>query len=293
MEKSRLELHFLYTVIFLVFCLVLVATDRWTGQENFTEYLTNIATMVSLVLALVAIFYSFISNVGLSQSLGNIERVSNDISSTRVSMQEFVRESHAIVESGAANAAELRNVSEQVEREVGSLQTTLAALRSENSALRESLTPIPERIEQLSARLAEAVPATPAAAPAPPKAEGIDPAEQATSLMKRSSVVGVVTLYAISLAHKSSVELDAKRVGEITQGTGTYVHGFIVGLHSMGAITITTVKNKTRVVEVSRADSFVAEFSVDAIRSEVKRRKLATEAEWLERIDKVTAEMAV
>ena len=39
--------------------------------------------MTSLVLALVAIFYSFIANDGLSKSLGNISAVANEVKESK------------------------------------------------------------------------------------------------------------------------------------------------------------------------------------------------------------------
>lgn len=292
MDKSRLQLHFIYTTIFLLFCLVLMATDRWTGQKNFTEYLTNVATMVSLVLALVAIFYSFITNIGLTQSLGNIERVSNDIASTRTAMQEFVSESHTIVNSGNENAVALQIVSEQVAKEINSLQITLGELRGENAKIRESLIPIPERIEQLSARIAEAAPAA-SSTLSPTKDDSADPEELALRFLKRSSLVGVAVALGIALAYSSKKGLDCKRIGEIVGSTGTYVHGFIVALHSTGVIQVTAIKNKQRVIEVTRLAPFIEGLTLEQALADVRRRGLNSEEDWCNKIQKVFTEFTV
>ncbi|MDZ4057086.1 MAG: hypothetical protein U1D69_08985, partial [Polynucleobacter sp.] len=61
-EVDRISLHFKYCVLILGMIIIAVATDRWTARQDFTTLLSNAATMTSLVLALVAIFYSFISN---------------------------------------------------------------------------------------------------------------------------------------------------------------------------------------------------------------------------------------
>ena len=70
--------------------LIFTATERWSGKANFTEYLGNAATMTSLLLGVVAIFYSFISNIGLSKNLGSIGTVSDEISKTKNEIKESV-----------------------------------------------------------------------------------------------------------------------------------------------------------------------------------------------------------
>jgi len=66
-KYEKIKIHFFYCILILVIAIIAIATDRWTAQKDFTAYLSNAATMTSLLLGLVAIFYSFISNDGLSK----------------------------------------------------------------------------------------------------------------------------------------------------------------------------------------------------------------------------------
>ena len=61
MEQSceKLSLHFKYCGFIAVMVVVAIATERWSTSKDFTTYLSNAATMTSLLLGVVAIFYSF------------------------------------------------------------------------------------------------------------------------------------------------------------------------------------------------------------------------------------------
>ena len=121
-DAERIALHFKYCALILVMIIVAVATDRWTAQKDFTAYLSNAATMTSLVLGLVAIFYSFISNDSLSKSLGSITTVATEVRDAKAEISRYVDLSKQATGASADNAALLKDASESVGTSLSSLQ---------------------------------------------------------------------------------------------------------------------------------------------------------------------------
>ena len=93
-SNSRLVLHlkynFAYITLILLVALLVVIAHKWTPQPRFTEYLSNAATLASLLLALVAIVYSFVSSESISKSLGQISLISRDVQASKDEVREFV-----------------------------------------------------------------------------------------------------------------------------------------------------------------------------------------------------------
>ena len=140
----------------LVFVLVMVSTGLWTNQPKFTEFLSNAATMTSLVLGLVAIFYSFISNDGLSKSLGNILLVSDEIRRFKEQISEFISQAKGINENEGNNVIKLEEACASVTAVVRDLSNALSAITERTALLQESVGMLPGRIDQLESRFEEA-----------------------------------------------------------------------------------------------------------------------------------------
>ncbi len=113
-ENEKLRIHFAYCVAILLLAIVAIATDRWSTQAKFTEYLSNAATMTSLMLGLVAIFYSFIANDGLSKSLGNINHVSQAVDESKREISEYLALTRTALAAGERNNEVMSAVSAEV-----------------------------------------------------------------------------------------------------------------------------------------------------------------------------------
>jgi hypothetical protein len=98
-DYERLVLHFRYCGLIAVMIFIFVVTDRWTDKGDFTSYLSNAATMTSLILGVVAIFYSFISNDGMSRSLGSVNTVADEVRQVRGDIKEFAQQTKRSTET--------------------------------------------------------------------------------------------------------------------------------------------------------------------------------------------------
>jgi hypothetical protein len=154
-DNNVLGLHFKYCALIAVLFIVFLATEKWSTSKDFTTYLSNAATMTSLLLGVVAIFYSFISNDGMSRSLGSISTVTNEVREIRGDIQKFAEQTKATTETAAANNIIVKGASTELSVTMASLTETLQALSSQNDTLKDLVANLPNRIDQLENRFGD------------------------------------------------------------------------------------------------------------------------------------------
>jgi hypothetical protein len=152
---ETLALHFKYCALIAVMLLIAIATERWSSNKDFTTYLSNAATMTSLLLGVVAIFYSFISNDGMSRSLGSINTVSSEIRDVRADIQRFVDQTRDSTRAAEVNNEIVRGSSSALSSTMESLNETLRAISSQNETLKGLVGELPTRIDQLEVRFGD------------------------------------------------------------------------------------------------------------------------------------------
>lgn len=292
-EKSRLDLHFIYVTIILLFCLIIVATDRWTDKANFTDYLTNVATMISVVLALVAIFYSFISNDGLSKGLGNIFAVSESVQATNRQIEKFAVEAAEFNNLNHNNVHRLEAVERNIGETVRELKSALETITTKTGELHSAVKEIPSRMEQIEIKLDGR--ATNIASGGEPAGSEISAREkmsdkQVTQFFERSPLVANLLMYACVVAaeQKKSISLDEiARAADLTTSP-LYLQGYFVAMWSNGIVGRSIVSGqgprKYRITYIHDALKInLKEHMLDYIGSEY-RDDAKTRERWLNRI---------
>lgn len=154
-KSETLALHFKYCALIAVMLLIAIATERWSSKEDFTTYLSNAATMTSLLLGVVAIFYSFISNDGMSRSLGSINTVSSEIRDIRADIQRFADQTRDSTRAAEANNEIVRGSSSALSSTMESLNETLRAISSQNEMLKGLVGELPIRLDQLEVKFGD------------------------------------------------------------------------------------------------------------------------------------------
>lgn len=152
---DKLGLHFKYFAFIAFAVIIAVATERWSSSKEFTTYLSNAATMTSLLLGVVAIFYSFVSNDGMSRSLGSITTVTSEVREARQKIEQFVRLTEDATQVGAKSTALVNDASAKLSGSLVSFEETLRALSEQNETLRSLVSNLPTRIEQLETRVGD------------------------------------------------------------------------------------------------------------------------------------------
>jgi len=201
-ECDKLALHFKYCALIALMAFIALATERWSEKESFTTYLSNAATMTSLLLAVVAIFYSFISNDSLSRSLGSITTVSTEVQGARQQIVQFLDLTRSATEASSANTALVQTASQDLTTNLLSLRETLEAIASQNGTLRDFVSVLPTRLEQIESKVGDVAKALgEKPAQAVPTLTPSDISERAVSrFLARASMYQNLLTYACVLA---------------------------------------------------------------------------------------------
>lgn len=152
---ERLALHFKYCALIAVMVFIAITTERWSSSKEFTTYLSNAATMTSLFLGVVAIFYSFVSNDSMSRSLGSISTITTEVRDVRNEIGEFVDLTKHATETSATNTELVRGASATLTTSMASLHETLSSLATQNETLRGLVSSLPTQIDQLDTKVGD------------------------------------------------------------------------------------------------------------------------------------------
>ena len=149
-EKNSINsLHYRYMIFMLLAATVFLMTDRWTGKGDFTQYLSNAATMTSLLLGVIAIFYSFISNNTMSSSLGSISEVSKDVREVGDQIAEYHENSASLMTAGQKSTAAMENFSKHISSNLTEFHALLKDMDTKNIAMRDMMASMPTKMDQL------------------------------------------------------------------------------------------------------------------------------------------------
>lgn len=150
-----LSLHFKYCALIAVMIIIAIATERWSSSKEFTTYLSNAATMTSLLLGVVAIFYSFVSNDSMSRSLGSISTITTEIRDVRNEIGGFVDLTKQATVTSSNNTELMRDASATLTTSMASLNETLVLLSTQNETLKGLVSSLPTQIDQLDTKVDE------------------------------------------------------------------------------------------------------------------------------------------
>jgi hypothetical protein len=270
-KNEALALHFKYCALIAIMLLIAVATERWSLSKEFTTYLSNAATMTSLLLGVVAIFYSYISNDGMSRSLGSISTVSAEVREVRTDIQKFADQTKDSAQSAETNTKLVRDASAQLSETMDSLNETLHQLSGQNDVLKGLVSSLPTRLDQLESRfgdVAKAIgekqkPATGDTSPSALTAEAVD------TFLSRASFNQNLFCIACVLAAEKKQSLDIVAFCKAIDWNGaTTLTGFLSCMHAVKLCSRTGIEGKDRVFSMksvhpnltSRAKEYFVEF---------------------------------
>ena len=250
-EVQKLKIHLLYLVSFLSFTLIVTASSIWTSHENFTTFLSNSATATSLVLGIIAIVYSFISNSDLSKGLGNISQASSEIGRTKDQISAFLGQVQQMNQSGLDNSERLGKVSSHITETVGQLNGALEVIAAKTNELQGAVQAIPRRMDDLEASLIGHGAKREADSNG---SSAIDwaQAEIQRFLQKSNLNVNLLT-YACALAFEKKAEISMDIVcTKLDIKLASYFSGVMSTMHGVDLISRKIVQGKDRVFLITK-----------------------------------------
>lgn len=256
-NKSSERIHFLYWIGILSSLLIYLTVKRFTPEPNFTEYLGNAAAGISIVLGIVAIFYSFISNNNLSASLGNITGVSESLKLSESRIGNVLDQSKVLIGNHDENVKNMREISQNVQSSVLTLFETLTAISSKTDELQQTIHTVPIRLDSLQEMIEkEKQPIT--VVPRSSRRQGFS-AQQAASFNEMAPISGNFITYACVLANKQNRELSIVEIGNlIKRNYPSLLIGFMNCMHAAGLVLREPVDGKKDTWKILSIDEEIA-----------------------------------
>lgn len=240
------RLHFIYVVSILVAIIVALTTVKLANNEQVVSYVSFALTLASILLAVVATVYAFVSNASLAQSIGGLHQAASDV---RIS------------------AASLDRLASGLENKVGTFTERVEAT---HELVRSLSNPgSPEAQSQSK--------------PASPSSTGSNAA--IASLVERSSSSGRAALYAAAVSFRTGRSFNRAKLFELLgKGNEDYYWGWLLALDAAKIVKITVGADDTWAVtsypdellkNVYHAAAETEEATPDALRMAWNKRKVA------------------
>jgi hypothetical protein len=224
-NKERMSIHYRYWLLILVILLIALVTEKWSLSPNFTTYLSNAATLTSLLLGLVAIFYSFISNDSLSRGLGGISIVSQEVADSKDQIASYIRETEDINVSVESSRESIDQARSQLSEDLDDLKSLLQGVREESRELGNIISNIPPRLEKvetgmegLFSLLQKSQTGVSVRAPNSPSADSF-----AQAILKRSSLDLNLLIIALAQSASSGKAITCRNLVGVVQGSRGFI----------------------------------------------------------------------
>lgn len=293
-KLEKLRLHFFYSTVILVMIIIAVATTEWTLQPKFTEFLSNAATMTSLVLGLIAIFYSFIANDGLSKSLGSIGAVSEEIKSSKEQIVQQVAAGSETTKAAERSARLIDAASSSIDSSLTSLSTTLSLIQKHTEVLHVSLADLPTRLDQLETKMIDATRSLgqKPAEPLPSNKKMLIDSSIVQSFLAKSSVAANLLTYACVLSKNTKNEINFPDFCEaIDSKLENYLFGFFASMEAVQLINSKLMTNRPRTYIINEIHPYLVDntknYIIDFLDRQFKDKNVETHTRWINSVNNV------
>ena len=231
-DTSRV--HVSYIISILIFIIISLVTVNWSNIPKLVEYITFSLTLTSLVLAILAIIYSFLSNSSLSQTLGSLTNLSKIASQS---------------------SKELSYATEKLLDEVSIIPTRIQDVEGK---LDQTHVMLKEMGEQ-STKNVEATPVD--------KIKDVD----FNAYLASSSFSGLMFTHICYIAEKQGKGFKLNELSEkISAFTLNYIQGYSIALKSCGLLTY---KMSNDIISSVDINDLIGEKSLSEMKSRIKDHK--------------------
>lgn len=225
---KKTQIHFFYVTLILISAIVIIATKNWTKLQGFTDYLNVAATITSLVLGILAIIYSFVSNGSQSQFLGSIEASSANIASIGAELKSIVSDAQKI-----QNAGQQRN--EEMHELITSLRNAVDGLSNKTSEIANTVESLPTKFSEINDALNKNI--SPQAGDPTPISWDKQKIEEFLGSWSPLSLCG---LKALAIAHATDAYINLSKLFHSNNGFNDYEYilGYLLCADASGLLSL-------------------------------------------------------
>lgn len=201
-ETFKREIHYRYVVAFLGLMMVFLVTVKISNKDNLSDMIGFAASVASLILALVAIGFAFVSDSSLKGSLKDIIDASKNVKNISADVEGSIQK---LIQDVDGKYERLNSTVEEAMREkedVANVQTSAAYLQADAEHLPYNLDDI------------------------------------ASDFLNITSLSGLAILYAVKIAIERNIKkFDLKKMSQECKIINIgYAHGYLIAAISVGLV---------------------------------------------------------
>lgn len=121
-KPNTLKIHFLYVVGILVAIIIAISTLRLSDNQNFTSIISFAGTITSIILSVLAIFITVLSNDSLSNLMERIRGLIDVINPAKNKIDESSDKIEKTIKQLSETNSELKETSKSIEEMVQNLK---------------------------------------------------------------------------------------------------------------------------------------------------------------------------
>ena len=241
-RRPRPSVHYRYWLFILVLIIVALVTEKWSSKEDFTAYLSNAATLTSLLLGIVAIFYSFISNDSLSRGLGGITIISQEIGIAREKIGSYLQQAEDANRALASSKDSLDETKELIATELKGLGKLLNEVKEESQGLIQIVDNIPNRLERVESGVGDLTTLIQARQSTDSLSDNSTTDEFAKEFMARITPEINLLIIALVLAAKTKQSFTINELVKVLPGSSSTLLGQLIMISSLSLAKITIAR---------------------------------------------------
>ena len=204
--EQKFKIHACYILAILISVIVILVTVKWSQIPNLAQLISFALTLSSLILSAVAITYALYSNSSLFQNIVTLNLASQDVSKTA---KDISKAAHELTLKIEAIPLRLESVEGKVD------QTNVLLKQYSVGQVQE----IPDKKEREAA------------------------AEIVDLFISRVSLLGLLTLYACTLAFAKKKPFDFDKMPLVSEGLSSdYFWGFLIATIATGIVEATSTR---------------------------------------------------
>lgn len=259
-----IKIHFFYVVFILSAAIIVLATRQWTKLDGFTDFLSVAATITSLVLGVVAIIYSFVSNGAMSEFLGSIQTSANG-------MRDINAELRSVAAGGAKLQEKAEKRNDELHEIIVNLRAAVDGVSNRTAEIAGTMESLPIKFGELRDTILERAQTIPSS-PTQSDLSEMWTEERMTDYFKRSSLLGLVAIKALADASEQDKYCNLKVLFNTDEKEDFgYVYGYLVASSAVGLLEFEHLKGNSISSGVSRLKA-TPQACIKSIQAEWDRR---------------------
>lgn len=235
MEPSATKLHLKYVIGILVAINILILTINWGGLKDVVSYVSFAATLASLLLAILAIVYSYTSSGSLISYSDRISKAGEDLNKTYHQLQHLLGRVDTLCDSIPESFADLK-------KQVTSTNDYLDRLSTNRRSVSADA-PDGDFVYPISVK----------------------------SFVNNASPNGLFSILFCIHAKNNNKTFSLSEIAKIIDAEEPYIYGWLMAIDSAGLIDIDTKTDKWKVNFIE--EFFTKELILETIDNRIKQEK--------------------